>query len=134
MRRTLTLGSLAVLGLVSACGGKLPPGPPSQPGDLIVSYFQGGPTAGAILFTINGGPVQNVTVRSGQPLQVSFASPSANVTKVIVTGPLATGDIVTVRVPDVTVATSYTIQMNQVADNVTYSLIDVSLHTLTIHR
>ena len=87
-----------------------------------------------MLFTITGGVVQNVTVRSGQQLQVSFASPSAGTTKVIVTGTLSTGDIVNLRVPDVTLSTSYSIRIDQVADNVTFALIDPSVNTLTIHR
>ena len=128
-------GSPAILALLAACGGGKDGGPPpSQAGDLIVSYFQGGPAAGAMLFTITGGTVQGVTARSGQQLQVSFASPVAGTTRVIVTGPLSTGDIVTVRVPDVGLSTSYSARVEQVADNVTFSLIDPALHTLTIHR
>ncbi|HEU5217915.1 MAG TPA: hypothetical protein VFU23_04610 [Gemmatimonadales bacterium] len=130
MRRPMALGLLALL---AACGGKEGPSPP-QAGDLVVSYFQGGSAAGAILFTISGGVVENVTVRSGQQLQVSFSSPSAGTTKVIVTGALATGDIITLRVPDVTLFNDYVIHTDQVADNLTFSLVDPSGHTFTVHR
>jgi len=133
MRRPTRLGSLALVALLAACGGNQGP-PPSQAGDLIVSYFQGGPTAGALLLTISGGPVQSVTARSGQSLQVSFASPAAGTTRVIVTGALSTGDILNVRVPDVSLSSDYTIHVDQVADNLTFSLIDPTTHTLTIHR
>ena len=134
MRRISRLGAFAMLAVLGGCGGKDGGPPPSQAGDLIVSYFQGGPAAGALLLTIHGGTVQRVAVRSGQQIQVSFASPVAGTTKVLVTGTIATGDILTVRVPDVTLSTSYTVSVDQVADHVTFSLIDPSVHTLTIHR
>lgn len=134
MRHFRTLGAIGLLALVGACGGGKGGPPPSDAGDLTLSYFQGGPAAGAMLITITGGPVQTVTVPSGQQLQVSFSSPTAGTTRIIVTGPLSTGDILKLRVPDTTLATSYVPHVDQVADNVTFSLIDPSVHTLTIHR
>jgi hypothetical protein len=127
------LGSIGLIVLFASCGGDGGP-PPSPAGDLIVTYFRGGPEAGAILLTIEGGAVQSVTARSGQALTVSYATPSAGITKVIVTGAIATGDILNLRVPDTTLSTSYTVRVDQVADNVTFSLIDPLLHNLTIHR
>jgi len=134
MRNLVRLGSLVIPVLLASCGGGDGGPPPSQAGDLVVTYFQGGPAVGAMLFTISGGPVQSVTAPSGVPLQVSFGSPVAGTTRVIVTGPLSTGDIAIVRVPDVTLSTSYTVHVDQVADNLTFSLIDPSVNTLTIHR
>jgi hypothetical protein len=129
------LGSFALIAALAGCGGKDGGGPPGPvAGDLVVTYFQGGPAAGALLFTITGGQVQDVTARVAQQVQVSFASPVPGTTRVVVTGPLSTGDLVTVRVPDVSLASGYTVRVDQVADNVTFSLIDPSLHTLTIHR
>ena len=133
MRFGRRLGSIGLITLLVSCGGDGGP-PPSPAGDLIVTYFQGGPAVGAMLLTIEGGVVQAVTARSGQALTVSYATPSAGVTKVIVTGTIATGDILNVRVPDVTLSTGYTVRVNQVADNLTFSLIDPLLHNLTIHR
>jgi hypothetical protein len=134
MRYLTRLGSLVVLVVLASCGGGDGGPPPSQAGDLVVTYFRGGPAVGAMLFTISGGPVQSVTAPSGVPLQVSFGSPAAGTTRVIVTGLLSTGDIAIVRVPDVTLSTSYTVHVDQVADNLTFSLIDPSVNTLTIHR
>ncbi len=134
MRLLTRLGALGLLAPLSACGGGKGGPPPSEAGDLTVSYFQGGPVAGAMLFTITGGEVQNVTVPTGQQLQVSFFSPAAGTTKVIVTGLLGTGDILKIRVPDVTLSTNYVPHVDQVADNLTFSLIDPSVHPLTIHR
>jgi hypothetical protein len=131
MRRHL-LGTLG-LALLASCGGDKG-GPPSPAGDLVISYFQGGPEAGAMLLTITGGPVESVTARSGLGLTVSHATPSTGTTKVIVTGTIRTGDILNIRVPDVTLFADYVVRVDQVADNLTFSLIDPQVHTLTIHR
>ncbi len=138
MTRTTRLASVAFLAILAACGGGVvsppPPPPPPQSGDLTVSYVGSGAAIGAILFSISGGPVTSVSAAGGRPLQVSFAPLTTGTTKVVVAGTLTTGDILTVRIPDITLATSYTVGVEQVADNVTFSLIDTSLHTLTIHR
>ena len=120
------------LWLVAApgCGDGGPP--PSRAGDLTVSYFQGGPRAGAILLTISGGPVERVTAENAE--LVSFASPAPGTTRVVVTGDLGTGSLLLVRVPDVSQASSYRVRVDQVADRVTFSLIDPGAHTLTIAR
>ncbi len=133
--RGTRLGSIGLIALLASCGGGDNGGPPpSQAGDLIVSYFQGGPEVGAMLLTITGGAVQSVTARSGQALTVSFASPSPGTTKVIVTGDIRTGDILNVRVPDISLSAGYVVRVDQVADDLTFSLIDPALHTLSIRR
>lgn len=133
--RGTRLGSIGLIMLLASCGGGDDGGPPpSQAGDLVISYFQGGPEVGAMLLTITGGVVQSVTARSGQTLTVSYATPAPGTTKVIISGAIRTGDILNVRVPDVTLSTGYAVKVDQVADNSTFSLIDPALHTLTIHR
>lgn len=122
-------GGLALLlSLAAGCGDG--GGPPSRAGDLTVSYFQGGPNAGALLLTITGGEVENVTAANNE--QVSFASPSPGTTRVVVTGNLGTGTLLRIRVPDVSLASRYFVVTDQVADKVTFALIDPGPHTLTI--
>ena len=133
MRSGRRLASIGLIALLTSCGGDGGP-PPSPAGDLIITYFRGGPAAGAMLLTIEGGAVQSVTARTGQALTVSYATPSAGITKVIIIGTIATGDILNVRVPDTTLSTDYVVRVDQVADNLTFSLIDPLLHNLTIHR
>jgi hypothetical protein len=130
--RSIRLGSIGLVALLASCGNEGPP--PSQAGDLIVSYAQAGPEVGAMLLTISGGVVQSVTARSGQALTVSFASPSPGTTKVIVTGDISAGDILNVRVPDISLSAGYVVRVDQVADDLTFSLIDPALHTLSIRR
>ena len=125
------LGVAAVVALLCACGGDSGQ-PPSRAGDLLVSYTRvDGPAAGAIMLTISGGEVQNVTPVNGQ--QVSFAVVAPGTTRVIVTAPLTTGDILRIRVPDVTLSTNYSAHAEQVADQVTFALLDPPAHTFLIH-
>ena len=65
---------------------------------------------------------------------VSFASPAPGTTRVVVTGDLGTGTLLRVRVPDLSLAGNYTVRVDQVADRITFSLIDPGAHTLTIAR
>lgn len=125
-RLGLTVLTLAIAG----CGGENQNPTPS--GDLLVTYFQSGPEAGAFLLTITGGPVENVTALGGQ--QVSFVSPFAGTTKVVVAGALANGDLLRLRVPDVTKFADYTIRVEQVADQTTFALIDPAGYQFTVHR
>ena len=129
IRRIRRLGWLALLG-IAACGSDGPV--PSEAGDLTVSYYQGGPQAGAILLTITGGPVEQVTAEHGE--RVAWSSPSPGVTRVVVTGDLSTGTLLKVRVPDVSRSTEYSVVVDQVADRVTFALINPDPHTLTIAR
>lgn len=130
MTRLNRWGIALLLGAALGCGdgGQ----PPSPAGDLSISYFQGGPRAGAILFTISGGPVEQVTAENSE--LVSFASPAPGTTRVVVTGDLGTGTLLRVRVPDLSQAGNYTVRVDQVADRITFSLIDPGPHTLTIAR
>ena len=134
MMRSLRMSTIGLLTLLAACGAGDEGPPPPVAGDLLVTYFRGGPQVGAMLFTISGGKVESVSARTGQALTVSFATPLPGTTKVIITGTLQTGDILTVRVPDVSLAAGYFVKVDQVADDLTFSLIDPSQHPLTIHR
>lgn len=131
MRRRLLLGGAALL-LLGACGGKDQP-TPSNAGDLTLTFFQGSDQIGAMLLSITGGPVQSVT-STVAGLVVSSAPATVGATKIIVTGAIHTGDLLKVRVPDTTLATSYSVHIDQVADNLTFSLLDPTAHSATIHK
>lgn len=130
MKRGLGVLLGAALAL-SACGGG-DGGGSSNAGDLLVSYFQGGPEVGAVLLTVTGGPVEKVTALGGQ--QVSFGSPFSGTTKVVVAGTLGNGDLLRLRVPDVSLAGNYRVTVEQAADKVTFALLDVSGYQFTVHR
>ena len=134
MTRIRRMLGAATLALLASCGGGSDGGGPPGPvaGDLTVSYVQGSPEAGALLITISGGPVLSVTALGGQ--QLSYASPYAGTTRIIVAGTLATGDLFKIHVPDIAVSTSYVPRIDQVADKVTFALIDPASYHLTIHK
>jgi hypothetical protein len=101
---------------------------------LVVSYSGGGSEVGAILLTITGGAVQSVTAVSGQPVQVSYAAPVPGTTRVIMTGSFHAGDLLKIRVADVTFFASYSVHTDQAADNLTFSLLDPTNYTFIVHR
>lgn len=114
--------------LALACGGE-PQGP--QAGDLLITYHPGNTDAGAMVLTISGGAVESVSALGGQ--QVSFASPFATTTRVVVIGDFSAGEMLRIRVPDVSLVTSYVVRVEQVADKTTFALISASQHTFTVH-
>ena len=120
---------LALLALVGGCGDSNQN--PSGRGDLFVAYTGTG-EAGAILLTISGGPVESVSAIGAQ--QISSTSPYANTTKVVVLGEVGNGDLIRIRVPDVSAATQYNVRADQVADKTSFALIDPSRHTFSVHR
>jgi hypothetical protein len=130
IKRVLIAGGF---GLLASCGGGEGGGPPAPvAGDLTVTYFQGASEAGALLITITGGPVLSVTVLGGQ--QLSYASPYANTTKVVVVGTIGVGDLFKFHIPDIATSTGYTARIDQVADKVTFALIDPTPYSLTVHK
>ncbi len=119
------------IALVSAlaCGGG-PQGPVS--GDLLISYHPANTEAGAMVLTISGGAVESVTGLGGQ--QVSFTSPLQATTRVVVLGNFVAGEMLRIRVPDVSLVASYVVRVDQVAHKTTFALISGSQHTFTVHR
>lgn len=128
--RRIWLGSLAALLAAGACGDDKGPNPVA--GDLLVSYYQGGSEPGAMLLTISGGAVSSVVAVGSQ--QVSFASPLSATTKVVVIGTFTTGDLLRIHVPDLSLSANYRVRLEQVADQITFALIDTTPYTFTVHQ
>lgn len=117
--------------LAGACGGD-DFAKPSGEGELLVSYDQVGANAGALLLSITGGPVDSVRAVNPSTELVEFSSPYPGTTLVVVTGELGIGALLRLRVPDVSQASHYSVEVLEVADKVTFSLIERSSHHLTI--
>lgn len=132
MSRRAVMVVLATLAL--GCGKDGGNTPPSNAGDLTVSYYNAGPQVGAILVSVTGGSVESVEALPGQQIQVSWAAAALGTTRILVTGRPVTGELFTLRVPDTTLATSYRAKADQVADFTTFALLDPSGNTLTVHR
>jgi len=131
MRRALSVGTLLALLAGLGCGGD-PPTIGPEPGNLTVAY--GGPstTDGALLVLITGGPVESVSALGGYEL--ASGSAGTNATRVVVTGALATGDVFTVRVPDVAALSSYVALVEAAADRNTFALADPASYTAGLRR
>jgi hypothetical protein len=101
MGRSLRWLFVAGCAITAACGGEKPPVGPVA-GDVTLAYGSPSQADGAVLILVTGGPVTSVTPIGSY--QVEFASAGVNATRLVVTGTLVTGDVVRLRVPDVSAA------------------------------
>jgi len=119
----------AAVGLLAACGKGAEP---SRAGELTVGLFEAGNDAGALLLTISGGTVESVRAAGGQ--QVSYSTPAVGTTRVVILGTLQTGELLKIQVPDTSRVADYAARIDQVADKVTFALLDPSAYSLSVHR
>jgi hypothetical protein len=128
-RRLLALfAGILVLGI--GCGEPPVAGP--EAGNLIVAYNASSTADGALLVLITGGPVESVSALRG--FQVASAAAGTNATRVVVTGALTTGDVFTIRVPDVAALSSYVARVEAAADRNTFALADPAGYTAGLRR
>lgn len=128
MKRILLAG---VLVLGAACGSKKPDPVGPVAGDLIVSYAGPSQTDGALLLLVTG----SVTaVRSTGGYQVASAPAGPTSTRVVVTGQLATGDILKLTVPDVAAVATYSVKVEGAADRSTFALGDLAAYSAQVRR
>lgn len=128
MKRILVAG-LLVLG--AACGSKKPDPVGPVAGDLTVSYAGPSQTDGALLLLVTG----TVTaVKAAGGYQVASAPAGPTSTRVVVTGQLATGDILKLSVPDVAAAATYSVKVEAAADRNTFALGDFSAYSAQVRR
>lgn len=121
----------AVLTLGAACGSKKPDPVGPVAGDLTVSYAGPSQSDGALLLLVTG----TVTaVKAVGGYQVASASAGATATRVVVTGQLATGDILKLTVPDVAAAASYSVRVEAAADRATFALGDLASYSAMVRR
>lgn len=125
--------AVAAMALGLGCGGENGGTPPQVRGDLTLSHIVSGSDLGAVLLTISGGEVEAVTaIPAG--VTVSFATQSPGITRVVVSGTLASGDLLKVRVPDVNAVDGYVVRIDQVAHAETFALLDPAASSFTIRR
>jgi hypothetical protein len=114
MRTRILLGALALVGLgLSGCGGDGGNGHNPTPGNLTVALTAQSSAPGAVLFTVSGGAISGVTVSGGY--HVYQTSLSGTSRRVLVTGNITAGALVTIAVPDINKASQYNATVNQVA-------------------
>lgn len=120
------------VGLLAACGGDDGGGgggPKPVAGELTFTLstpFVG--QDGGLLVRVVG-QIDTITVLGGH--KMSF-SRSGTLTRAVITGNIEAGDLLRVRVPDVSLAASYGAFVEQAAARGTYVLLDPSEYRLTL--
>lgn len=109
--RTLP-GILALLSLgLVACGGDGGNNPTA--GNLTVTLVTAASAPGAIMFTVSGGKITGVTENGSYHKYETTLSQNSR--RIMLTGDITSGTLVTIGVPDINKASSYTATVNQVA-------------------
>ena len=115
MRIRSLLGTLALAGLgLSACGGgDGGNGNNPTPGNLTVVLTTAASAPGAIMFTVSGGTINGVTASGTYHKYETTLSGTSR--KVLLTGNIISGNLVTIAVPDIGKASQYSATTNQVS-------------------
>ena len=123
MRIRILLGTLALAGLgLTACGGSGDGGGGNNPtpGNLTVVLTSAASAPGAVMFTISGGAITGVTASGTYHLyEASFG---VNSRRVMLTGNIISGTLVTIAVPDIAKVGQYSVTTNQVSARVTAAI------------
>ena len=115
----LVLAATVAAGAMLACS-KSPTGP--QPGTIFVKLQSPNSGAdGAIMFTLSG-PTTVTNARASAADTLWTTDFSNTTTKVVLTGAISSGVILSVDVPDVNQFDQYVVSGNQVASSSEYSL------------
>ena len=116
--RTLT-GILALLGAgVAGCGGDGGNGGgDGTPGTLTVALVTAASAPGAIMFTVSGGKITAVTASGSYHKYETTLSQTSR--RIMLTGNLIAGTLVTISVPDIDKVNQYSATVNQVAARAT---------------
>jgi hypothetical protein len=112
MRTRILLGTLALVGM-SGCGGDGGNGSNPTPGNLTVALTAQSSAPGAVMFTVSGGTINSLAVNGGYHLYQTTLSATSR--RVLVTGNVTAGALVTIAVPDIKKASQYNATVNQVA-------------------
>lgn len=131
MRPTRALISLALVALAAGCGGGGGDGGGPTPGVLILTLNTPNTGDGALLFRVNGGPVDSIA-GSAMVLDGSYNIFPGNLTRVVVAGPITDGVLVGLFVPDVGVVANYVVTMEQVAANSNFAQRSTAGYSITV--
>ena len=122
MRRYLVLAALvAVTGSCSSEGGTGPSGPTPGIGEVRLTSVPAG--TGAVQFTIQGGAMSNFAAASGYTPYTRVASSTSTQVVLVAAGDAANGIVFTFAVPDVSLASSYTVSSGGGAANASYAVV-----------
>ena len=117
----------AMLLLITACSGN--DAATSHAGTLAVTLTAAGTNDGAVVLVVSGGPI--LAVNAPTSYQVASNVDSAG-TLIMIMGNVTAGQLVTLRVPDVTQSAAYVVTVEQVADRTSFGLLDPARYQVTV--
>jgi len=129
MRRWIVAGLLVALG-GAACGEvdkKVGP----QAGDITLALTTSRTETGALLLRVVG-PVEEIAALGG--LRAGSAPLGTGATRVVLTGSITSGDILRLRIPDLDLAETYTVQVEQAALGTTFALVEPGEYSVVVRR
>ena len=113
MRTLRSLALLALVGLVANCGGGDGGGPVEGVLQLTLNTPNTGD--GAILFRVNGGPIDSIA--GSAMVEDGSYNVVGNQTRVVIAGPITDGALAYLFVPDVGDVASYAVTVEQASQN-----------------
>ena len=128
MRAALAM-AMGLVTVVAACGGDDPdptPKPVSGEVTVVLTTPFAGQDGGMVLRVI--GVVDTVTALGGHKVS---SIRQGNLTRVVVTGNIEAGDLIRIKVPDLSQLGGYAAFVEQAAARNSYALLDVSGYALT---
>jgi hypothetical protein len=130
--RFVLAGSLA-LATVAGCGGDTPTGSPGPtPGPLTLTLATPNGDDGALMFTVRGAVVQGFTPAAGL---TAYTTPVGQTfIKIVLVGPLPSGPVGRLQVPDTRNAASYTVAVLQAASATSYAPRSPSGYSIGVSR
>jgi hypothetical protein len=123
MKRRLLFALIGVL----ACSGDNANTP--HAGSLTLTLASGGPSDGALLLLVSGGPITGVTSPAGYEIG---STTDARGTHIMVVGNVTAGAVGTITIPDVSRASAYVVTVEQVADRTSFGLLDPAAYRVTV--
>lgn len=130
MTRVSVVRRLAVAAvLLAACGGDNPNQPVA--GDLTVTLATPGSSDGAVMIRV-AGAIESVSAVGGY--RVESSEISGGLTRIIVVGPVTSGAVARIRVPDINAVDQYVGLVEQVADRATFALLSTAGYSVSISK
>ena len=123
MKRVTGMGLLLLLGCSSHDAVSV------HAGTLAVSLTTAGANDGAVVLVVSGAPVSSVAAAGGYDVT---ANTDGQGTHILVMGNVTAGAVAMINVPDLSLASTYVVTVEQVADRDNYGLLDPARYRASV--
>jgi hypothetical protein len=122
-----------MLSVALGCGGGTPTATDTPtPGPLTLTLAAPSSDVGALMFTISGAQLQRFTPAAGL---TAYATPGGQSwMKIVIVGPIGSGPVGQVQVPDTRKVASYSVSILQAASGISYALQSLPGYTIGLSR